>query len=212
MIGVSALVPNRGGIRLRPLDDVEGVPIYGARIRDPVFEGGSSYVDIGNGVLGRAPIEPDTFTTEITAPGHDSITRPVTVSAGSWFDMGDVVMTRTGDMPDPNEVCASPAAIIGKTVEIDVTGVGFFPGDTLELTCSDGDVTIESFAYQNWSTISATVTVASGATQARSGCLRVTNPDGNFDFGDLLKMPPQPEIFADGFESGSTSGWSISVN
>lgn len=141
LIGVSALVPNRGGIRLRPLDDVEGVPICGARIRDPVFEGGSSYIDIGNGVLGRAPIEPD-----------------------------------------------------------------------LELTCSDGDVTIESLAYQSWSTISATVTVASGATQARSGCLRVTDPDGNFDFGDLLKMPPQPEIFADGFESGNTSVWSSSVD
>lgn len=210
LINVGSLVANRGGIRLRPLDDVESVPINGARIQDPVFEGNSAFFDVANGLLGRAPIEPDTFDTDISAPGHATVTRTVTVSPGTWTDLGDLVLTRTGDMPDPDEVCGSPAAEIGRTKEIDITGRGFFPGAALEVTTTDPDITIDTFTFENWSTIRATVTVAPSATPGLSSSLKVTNPDGGYDIGALLRMYEVP-VFADGFESGDVATWSSST-
>lgn len=208
LISVGNLVANRGGIKTRPLDSIENVPIANARIADP-SQGLNGYFDTSSGFLGRAPIDPDTYDIDITASGHATESRRVNVNAGAWTNLGDIVMTRTGVMPDPRDVCASPAGDIGETVTIDVTGSGFFPGPGLGLTTTDPNVTIEDWTYLDWSRISATVTVDPGATPGfGSNTLRVTNPDGEWDTGGMLRMPPGVGLFDDGFEAGTAENWS----
>ena len=214
LVSVNNLVPNRGGIKARALDDIELVPIRSAWIADP-NQGNSDYIDVQNGVIGRAPVASDpidNYDVDITAPGHDTEMRNVTITPGAWTDLGDIIMTRTGTMPDSDEICASPAAEIGRTVVMNVTGRGFFPGEGLLLETTDPDLTIESWSYLNWSTISATVTLASTALPGfGSNKLKVTLPDGQPEWGNMVRTEPGIQIFDDGFESGDPSAWSSSV-
>jgi len=208
LVNVTTLPPNRGGIRLRPLDSVEWVPIHAASIYEPFLEGNSSYVDARNGVLGRAPLHPGSVNFDLRAPSHESQRLNAEVTVGAWTDLGDVVMTRTGDMPNPVEVCVSPPILVGHTLEVEVHGRGFFPGAGLNVTISDPDITLNSFAFTDWATIDATVTVTPGATPGlKYHPVQVTNPDGNFNFTGGHIMVLDPTIFADGFESGNTSRW-----
>jgi len=197
---------------VRPVDSEHQVPVLSARVSPP-YDGNSSFVDVSAGLLGRAPIEPDSYDAEVRATGYTTETRSVTVNAGQWTDLGQIAMTRTAgtDMPRIAEVCASPAAVIGQTVDVDVTGLGFFPGPGLEVTSSDADVTIDSFVFQNWSSITATVSVAPGAPPGLSYYdLRVDNPDGDAETGHIVTVTEVP-MFGDGFGSGDLSGWSSHV-
>lgn len=213
LVNVGSLVPNRGGIKARVLDDIELVPIRNARIADP-NQGNSDYIDVKDGYVGRAPVELDptsNYDIDITAPGHATEMRNVNITAGVWTDLGNITMTRTGTMPDSDEICASPAADIGRTVTMNVTGRGFFPGEDLLLETTDPNLTIDSWSYLNWSTISATVTLAPTALPGwGSNKLKVTLPDGQTEWGNMVRTAPGAEIFDDGVEFGTTARWSES--
>lgn len=214
LINVGNPTANRGGIRVHPMDSEHPVPIVDARISGPFSEGDSGYVDVAAGAVGRTPVEPDTYEVDITAPGYPTtVVQNVTVTAGQWTDLGTITMTRAGGaMNGIQKLCASPAAEIGRTVEVNVTGIGFFPGDDLLVRSFDPKITVDDFTYQDWSTITATVTVAPDAEPGLSyNDLQVVNPDGNSDSGNMLRMPLNPMVFDDGFESGDLSNWSSVV-
>lgn len=212
LIDVASLVPNRGGIRLRPLDDRELAPIYKARIRHPIQQGATGFFDWEAAALGRTPMEPGVYEIEITAPGHETVTLDVTVTPGAWTDLGDLVMTRVGDMPRPTRICAAPAARIGRTTRIEVTGLGFLEGEDLLLKSFNPDYVVEDFEFESWVRLRATVTVRPEALPRLTNGLDVVNGDGQSSvFGDRIVLLPPEELFADGFESGDTSAWSSMV-
>jgi len=198
LVGVSALPANRGGIRLRPRDNVDNVPINNARIS--VSEGHSDYVQVRDGVLGRAPLQSGTVNFSLTAPGHDTQSLAANVTAGSWADLGIVTMNRSGSMPDPSEVGASPSLIPGATQDVEIHGRGFIPG--LNVAVGLPGITIDSFAFLDWATIGARLTVAPGAPPGRFPiAVLVTNPGGGYAWGSLTVAPGWDRIFEDGFDA-----------
>jgi DNA-binding beta-propeller fold protein YncE len=206
LVNVTAPVANRGGVRARPLDTTAGIPIVGASFQDPPFEGASAFVEVAAGRVARAPIPPGPLTTDLSAPGHTTLELGTTIVAGSWSDLGDRPMVRTGSMPPPSAVCVTPAVAVGATQRVRLHGRGFQPGAGLAVTSNDGDLAIDDFDYVNWATIDATVTVSAVETPGlKVGAVRVTNPDAQLTGGTILI---KDALFADSFESADLSRWS----
>jgi len=188
IVDFSGLPPNRGGVRLRPVDGSEGVPVGNAEIVGAPFRSGSGWLDFPAGILGHAPLEAGQHTFDLEAAGYASQTIQVTITPGSWTDLGEIQMTRAGDFPDPDRLCASPAAPSGATSTVQFHGRDFHPAATL--TSENIDVTIDDFTWVNWSTIDATVTVDAGTPTGSRSDLRVSNPGGGFDYGYLFVLEP----------------------
>jgi hypothetical protein len=191
IVDVRWLAANRGGIRLRPLDDTSGLPVASAYIMDPLQEGESAFIEMENGVLARAPVHPGTYEMVLSASGYETTTREVTVAAGRWSDLGDIVMRRTGSPPGPARLIVTPALLPGITRNVQVRGIGFQQGATV--TSTSPSFTINSYTFRNWSRIDATITAAPGiAAGVRQEVIRVANPDGQEAFSDLVVLDRDP--------------------
>jgi hypothetical protein len=162
MINVDLLPVNRGAIRLRPLDALEGIPVNGAQLDGgDAQSAGATYgfVDVSAGFLGVGPFEEGDQEVNLRAGlgGYLSQTLSATVIAGEWTDLGDLEMSRTGDYQSPLRVGVSMAGVIGSTVEVLIHGLGFCPGSEVRNNFPQ-PFSIESYSWVDWSTISATVT------------------------------------------------------
>ena len=205
-----ASVPNRGGIQVRPLDNIEGVPIRNARI--DINVGADNYVDIAGGILGRAPLQPADRDVDVTAFGYDDRTFPVTITSGNWTSLGDQTMVRTGDFAGPLDVCTSPAVVAAETSVVQVHGQSFLPGATVESTNSD--FTIVDYTWVDWATFDVTVSVAPSAQTGFSGLVvKVINPDGEDDWGHMYVLPPSESAptFTMAAASFSESAGTVSI-
>jgi len=204
LVDVASPVANRGGLRVRPVDSVTGVPLPSSSLSGPGEN--SAFVDVRAGRLARAPAPAGAGAFNLSASGYTAQALNATIAAGAWTDLGDVPLVRTGPPQDPQEVSASPAAFVGATTTIEVHGRGFLEGVTLEPAIPE--IAVDSYARVDWATVRATLTVGASATPGRSFGLRLANPGGTLAG---LPMMLKANLFADGFETGDDSHWSASV-
>ena len=209
LVGVASPVVNRGGLRVRPLDAPTGVPIGSASLTPTPYAGWSTYVEVREGYFGLAPLPAGAVEADLTATGHAGQTFNTSVVPGTWTDLGDVTLARTGTLPAPNEVCVSPAAFIGGTTSVEVHGSGFLPEPGLTFESTDPGIVVDNFEFVDWATIRATISVdAAELPGVLLYAAKVTNPDGQWGTGDFLL---KENLFADGFETGDVLHWSASV-
>lgn len=193
-IDVSAPVANRGGIKLRPIDDIADIPVAGVTEGNLTSYGEDGFIDVQNGSFGRGPLEPGLYEIELLSPGYDTVTRSATVNPGLWADLGDITMNRTGDLAPPRWICAEPAVVGTEVTTLTIHGRSFHPDAVATLFPG---YTIQSYTWQDWSSIEATLRrdVFSPDTGA-SNAINIMNPDGSDDYGYLFYMPGELAVLS----------------
>ena len=157
--GNSEIPPNRGGVRLRPVDALTREPIFTARISGSSSEGYSFWVDVAAAPARRAPMVPGTYSVRVQATGYHSVVVPATVDAGSWTDS----LARSPWLPPdtPGSVTglfASPPCLAGTTADVVVHGAALPPGTVV--TSTSPDVTVNSYARRSWESVDVNLTTA----------------------------------------------------
>ena len=208
LVDVASPVANRGGLRVRPLDAPTGVPVGWAYLDSTPNAGVPNYFEERAGYFGLAPLPAGAVQANLNAIGHAGQTFRTTVTAGAWTNLGDAYLPRTGTVPPPGDVCASPAAFIGGTTTVEVHGRGFLPEPGLAFTSLDPGIVVDSFEFVGWATMRATLSVDAAEPPGFFYATRVTNPDGQWQNGTVLL---KGNLFADGFETGDALRWSTSA-
>lgn len=187
LVDISILPPpNRGGIKFRLIDSVTGEPV--GAVASIVGITGCPNLDIQSGTYGCGPLTAQTYTISVFASEYTPVDLNASVVNGAWTDLGDIPLTRIGSYQIPVMVMASPGLIAGTTMDIQVHGRAFRDG--LALTINDPAITINSFSFQDWSTVNANVTISPSATAGLDfNVVTVTNDDGQSASGNLVILP-----------------------
>jgi len=188
-VTVTAPVANRGGVKLRPVDSIDGLPIPNINGWLVLGEGAAAFIDTENGIFANAPLEGGSYTEDLGAPGYDSVTLNFDIVSGQWTDLGDVPMTRTGDLYGPYTICATPAAISNETTTLTLHGQYFEPGVVLDTVIPE--FSIVDYTWLSPYKIEVTVTVGHYDDPYREyNAIRVTNPSSVVqNFGTVFVIP-----------------------
>ncbi|MDA8017361.1 MAG: hypothetical protein MPN21_07910 [Thermoanaerobaculia bacterium] len=136
---------------------------------------------------------------------------PAVATGGNWGSALGRILA-----PAPTFVIAAPGAISGASTLVDVTGTGFYQTPStgmpscrqeLEVTTNDPGTTVNSVVFNSPTSLTIDLD-ASGATLDVVG-VTITNPDGQ---SVVFQINVADSIFSDGFESGNTTAWSVTVN
>jgi len=173
---------NRGGVKLRPVDSVDGLPIPNINGWLVLGQGDASFIDTENGVFANAPLEEGSYSDDLGAPGYESVNLNFDIVAGQWTDLGDVPMTLTGDRRGPFAMCATPAAVTNQITTLTLHGQYFEPNVVLDTLIPE--FSIVDYTWLSPFKIEVTVSVGHYDDPVREyNAIRVTNPssiDQNF--------------------------------
>jgi len=183
---------NTGGIVFRAIDNIENQPVADLDVIWGSSQWSDGLIDVPQGIWAWGMIEPGVYDFEIRSDNHETVVLPnTTVGAGSWTDLGDIILTRSagGIYPMTNDSCTSPAAIIGRTTSVSIHGTGFLPGAIVEVIRPD--LVVDSYELIDWSRIDVTITETStGWTQYTGQAMRITNISSGVSgsFAHLLRF------------------------
>lgn len=185
--------PAYGWLKFRAIDSVEGQPIEA--YVDHWSQMVTGYWDYPQVERIWGPLQPTTLSTmKITKNGYENADVPeVTIVAGTLADVGDIVMTRlaTGDYPLPSKIGGTPALVEGTTSTIQIRGLHFLPGVSLD--SREPGISIDGYSRMNWATIEATITASSVPDSGvLEHAIEITNPGASHAVnGDLFRVTPE---------------------
>jgi hypothetical protein len=168
---------NLGGIFGRPRDEATGLRIGGQINLNPNQAGHlEGFVDEENGKVGVGPLPPGDYTATFISSGHASVSRPATVVAGQWTDLGDVLLPLTGTPVGVTEPYVEGAVAPGATQTLVVRGRGFQDGITVT---PFGSTVVHGWTFVDWNELLVNATIDAAAPVGQStSLLSLRDPGG----------------------------------
>ena len=171
---LTGIAPNRGGVRLRPVDASTGRPVR-TNVRTEPFDvdATTGWADRFEGTAAVGPRAAGPVTLQIGSSPWSTVTRTVNVIAGAWTDLGDVPLDLLGTFPPPHEPWVAEALEPGTTTPATIHGIGF--DETSVVSSNAPGVSVGPTTFVSSTELHADVTVDAGALLGQwSARLQVT--------------------------------------
>ena len=217
---LASVAPNRGGVRVRPVDASTGRPVRtSVRIEPFDVNATTGWADRLDGAMAVGPRAAGPVTLTIGSSPWSTVTRTVNVTAGAWTDLGDVALDLLGTLPAPHEPWVAGALEPGTTTPATIHGIGFDETSVVSSTASGvsvgpttfvsstelrADVTLDAAVLLGqWSArLQVTVTAGGmvGVASTVAACVsapvdRVPPREVQLLWLDKTRMAPDPYLF-----------------